>query len=159
MYFYKMKPDGQWHYSTSHGSVYDDYARCIRQTYDSGYIIVGSTSSYGGCLSNVYVVKTDITGMSTPYNGIFKTPDKENNLISVYPNPFHDNFTVQVHEAKPTHGVLIISNMLGQEILRYAIKPGEKIFSVKPENLPPGLYQYHWFSEGVVKASGKMVAY
>lgn len=159
VYFYKMKPDGQWHYSTSHGSIYDDYASCIRQTYDTGYIIVGSTSSFGGCLSNVYVVKTDITGMSVPYNSIFEPHNNVGNVMSVYPNPTHGFFTVQILTENTVAGLFVISNLFGQEVLRHTINLGDKNFSLQPEHLPAGIYHYQWFSGNALKTAGKLVVY
>ena len=44
------------------GSFADDYGKCIIETKDGGYIIVGSTYSYGKENSDVYIVKIDKNG-------------------------------------------------------------------------------------------------
>lgn len=43
------------------GSGYD-YGYCVKQTFDNGYIIAGSTTSYGGGGSDAYLVKIDSNG-------------------------------------------------------------------------------------------------
>ena len=52
------------------GTAYE-YGRCVRQTYDNGYLLVGSTSSAGNGLTDGYVVKTDSLGIAqwTKYFG------------------------------------------------------------------------------------------
>src|SRR5438477_2043904 len=42
-----------------YGGTGDDYARKIIATADSGYLVVGSSSSFGNGSSDVYVIKTD----------------------------------------------------------------------------------------------------
>ena len=46
----------------SYGGTNDDYARQIIATNDSGYIVVGSTASFGAGQSDVYVIKLDSNG-------------------------------------------------------------------------------------------------
>ncbi|UCE38149.1 MAG: Ig-like domain-containing protein [Thermoplasmata archaeon] len=46
----------------SYGGSGTEYARCVQQTSDGGYIIAGSTGSYGGPLYEVWLVKTDFMG-------------------------------------------------------------------------------------------------
>jgi hypothetical protein len=43
------------------GNGYDD-GRCVKQTYDGGYIIAGSTSSFGAGLSDILLLKVDSLG-------------------------------------------------------------------------------------------------
>ena len=46
-------------YIYTYGGSNDDYARQIISTSDSGYIVVGTTSSFGVALSDIYIIKTD----------------------------------------------------------------------------------------------------
>jgi hypothetical protein len=50
----------QW-YRTFGGSK-SDYSAAVQQTSDGGYIIAGSTNSYGAGLSDGYLIKTDASG-------------------------------------------------------------------------------------------------
>ena len=50
-------------YIYTYGGTNDDYARQIIATKDSGYIVVGTTSSFGVSLTDIYIVKTDRNGV------------------------------------------------------------------------------------------------
>ena len=50
----------QW--NKTYGGTNSDGAKAVHQTTDYGYIIIGSTSSYGGSYSDVWLIKTDEFG-------------------------------------------------------------------------------------------------
>jgi len=56
-------PDTEWE-KTIGGSEYDK-ADAVQQTTDGGYIIAGTTYSYGAGLTDAYLVKTDASGNTT----------------------------------------------------------------------------------------------
>ncbi len=49
-------------WSRSYGGNANDYANCIRQTADSGFILAGRTQSYGAGGEDIWLIKTDKNG-------------------------------------------------------------------------------------------------
>jgi hypothetical protein len=71
VYLVKTDVDGNELWNRTFGGSYSEHGRCIQQTSDGGYIIVGETESYGnGCLDNpdIYLIKTDIEGYEEWYH-------------------------------------------------------------------------------------------
>lgn len=62
LWLIKTDGAGQKQWSQAFGGSGNDDGRCVRQTPDGGYILVGSTSSFGAGGSDVYLVKTDAEG-------------------------------------------------------------------------------------------------
>ena len=50
----------QW--QRAFGGSYEDEGYSVQQTSDGGYIIAGSTISYGAGYDDVYLIKTDLSG-------------------------------------------------------------------------------------------------
>ena len=58
---YTQAPDTLW--TKTYGGPEDDWASVVRQTSDGGYIIVGTTHSFGmGSPSSIWLIKTDANG-------------------------------------------------------------------------------------------------
>jgi len=57
----KTEVDGAVRWSKRYGGVYDDCAFCVQQTSDMGYILAGSTESFGAG-PDFWLVKTDSNG-------------------------------------------------------------------------------------------------
>ena len=58
----KTDADGDTMWTKTFGGSNDDFARSVRQTMDGGYVITGSTLSYGAGELDVYLIKTDASG-------------------------------------------------------------------------------------------------
>ncbi|RKX69558.1 hypothetical protein DRP53_07840 [candidate division WOR-3 bacterium] len=61
VYLIKTDSDGNILWTRTFGSFRDDGGRCVRQTFDGGYIIAGYLRS-SLCWSRVYLIKTDANG-------------------------------------------------------------------------------------------------
>lgn len=58
----KTDPNGNIQWKKKFGGISSDAGHSVQQTSDGGYIIAGSTSSFGAGWSDVYLVKTDPNG-------------------------------------------------------------------------------------------------
>ena len=64
IYLIKISPNGNIIWTKSFGGIAYDYAKAVKQTIDGGYIILGSTGSFGAGNWDVYLIKTDQNGDS-----------------------------------------------------------------------------------------------
>ena len=53
-------PEIEW--DKTYGETHSNGARCVQQTNDGGYILAGSTLSYGAGNGDFWLVKTDSSG-------------------------------------------------------------------------------------------------
>ncbi len=68
----KTNSNGDSIWYRSYGGLDDDWAYSAKQTSDSGYIILGTTKSFGAGLKDVYLLKVDMNGIlvwSKTYGG------------------------------------------------------------------------------------------
>ncbi|MCX6291542.1 MAG: T9SS type A sorting domain-containing protein [Bacteroidetes bacterium] len=62
VYLIKTNGNGDTLWTKAFGGVLDDFGNSVKQTNDHGYVIAGSTSSFGAGGSDVYLIKTDSIG-------------------------------------------------------------------------------------------------
>jgi hypothetical protein len=62
VYLVKIDSNGVAIWTRTFGGNGEDWSRTVQQTSDSGYIIVGWTSSFGSGGLDIYLIKTDING-------------------------------------------------------------------------------------------------
>jgi hypothetical protein len=62
MYLLKIDMNGDTLWTKTYGGAYDDEAKSIKQTADSGFIFTGSTKSFGDNTGDIYTVRTDKNG-------------------------------------------------------------------------------------------------
>lgn len=62
MYMIKLNRQGKWQWYNAFGGEDDDTANDVIQTNDGGYILVGSTNSFGLTRDDAFIVKTDKNG-------------------------------------------------------------------------------------------------
>ena len=58
----KTDKDGNLEWNRTFGGLKDEWARIVQQTSDGGYILAGSTQSYGSGKSDIWLVRTDYEG-------------------------------------------------------------------------------------------------
>jgi Secretion system C-terminal sorting domain len=62
MYLIRINPVGDTLWTKTYGGTKDDEARSVKQTMDGGFIITGTTKSFGDSVGDFYSVKTDALG-------------------------------------------------------------------------------------------------
>ena len=62
IYLVKTDARGDTEWTRTYGGAEDDYGHAVRQIADGGYIVAGSTFSFGAGLADFYLVRTDSSG-------------------------------------------------------------------------------------------------
>jgi len=75
VYVIKTNSSGDTLWTRTYGGTGNDYGYSVRQTPDGGYIVVGSTLSFGAGFSDVWLIKTNASGdtlWTKTYGGIYQ---------------------------------------------------------------------------------------
>lgn len=62
VYLIRTDANGDTIWTRTYGGIRDDLGFCVQQTQDGGFVIIGSTLSYGAGEYDVYLIKTDANG-------------------------------------------------------------------------------------------------
>ena len=113
------------------GRSFNDHGYSVQRTIDAGYIITGSTQSFGPVSSDVWLIKVgrDITLIDENSN-IFS---RDYYLQQNYPNPFNPTTTIKFSISQSDFVTLKIYNILGKEVA-----------TLVSEKLNSGKYNYNW---------------
>jgi hypothetical protein len=134
VYLIRTDLDGDTLWTRTFGGQYDDYGRSVMGTSDGGFVICGTTQSFGHGGEDVYLIKTDENGLLTSLNDEIN----RNSSIDVYPNPSNGLFTIK---CLPEYEQIYIYAANGQLVYNHMIcqKTDEKL-DVNLSSFPEGLY-------------------
>jgi len=135
-------------------------------TVDSG--VNASVYSLAALNGSLYVGgEFDTVGSTLPAKGIARwMPNSaginqmtsSNNELSIYPNPFSQQTTLQFSQPTAANAKLTIFDLTGREVGNYFIASGTKSLTIKRNNLPAGMYFYRLACNSAHILTGKIVA-
>ncbi|MBU1637121.1 T9SS type A sorting domain-containing protein [bacterium] len=128
--------DNLW--SRTFGGSESDGCSMIQQTTDGGFILVGSTWSYGNGNSDFWLVKTGPDPLGV-IDGFAPMPTSIS--LSAFPNPFNSELTLDVSGFSREVRVSLL-NVLGQEVelIHEGVLAGNRIHYAAPATMSSGLY-------------------
>jgi hypothetical protein len=128
LYLLKTDAQGNLRWAKTLGGLGQEWGYSVGVTSDGGYILTGSTNSFGAGLDDVFLVKTDSLGnVGAEEQGRSSTINRF--PFSVRPNPFVSFATLPGHEAER----FSLYDVSGRKVGTYK---GDRI----GEGLAPGVY-------------------
>ena len=129
----KINAVGDTLWTRRYGGNGPDYGSFVRQTKDGGYIISGTSASYGG----VYIIKTDSMGNVASSTGVAEI----NNPLKfeIYPNPSNGNFNIELKGVSQHNSSIEIYNLNAEKVYSSKVKNNSTLHLNIP-NLISGMY-------------------
>jgi hypothetical protein len=145
MYFFIVNSDWTFFNSTTYGTVKNDYGFSVETTEDKGWIICGQTNKFNNGLDDIYLIKTDTSGLSgfTGSESFFVVGIKDiaapiAEPFTLYPNPATDKTTIDISGENKATEISVI-DVLGREIKHLDIE-NKKTLSLSLDDFPNGVY-------------------
>ncbi|MBM3324123.1 MAG: T9SS type A sorting domain-containing protein, partial [Calditrichaeota bacterium] len=143
--FYLVKTNslGDTLWTRTYGGSGGDHASSVQQTADGGYIVAGTTRSFGAGIADFYLVKTgpDQSG-SEP---VSVTLPSQYTLYQNFPNPFNSSTQIAYTLPRTNKVSLRIFNLLGEEVATLADgvqSAGTRAVPFDGSGLASGIYLY-----------------
>lgn len=83
MYLIKTDANGDTAWTKTYGGTGQENAKCVAQSNDEGYILIGYTDSYGAGAKDIYLLKTDANGDSLWSKTFGTVNDDEGSFVDV----------------------------------------------------------------------------
>lgn len=122
-----------------------DMAYGLIQTTDNGYLIVGYTRSFGASNNDVYVIKTDSSGLTSSIEDNRTDLPAKIGMASNYPNPFNNQTIIEFNLAEPGPVTIEIYDVLGRLVSKHTEifeRPGIQKLLFDGTGLASGMYLY-----------------
>lgn len=115
MYIIRTDANGDTLWTKMIGSDRYEYAYCVKQTMDGGYIVCGRTDMHGSLDDDFYIVKLNPDNPSAVDDIIPPRPTAFS-LGNNYPNPFNPGTTIAYTLDRRAEVRIDIVNLLGQRV-------------------------------------------
>jgi len=124
------------------GGTEDDFGVYVQETSDKGYIVVGTTYSYGNGGSDIWLIRLG----SDPTSVKNENPYLNNFMVyQNYPNPFNASTKISWQSPVSSWQVLKVFDVLGNEVatlLDEEMEAGYHSIDLNASELPSGVYFY-----------------
>ncbi|MCB9187322.1 MAG: T9SS type A sorting domain-containing protein [Flavobacteriales bacterium] len=156
--------DGIWNgVAKSHGSESTDEVYDIKRTTDNGYILVGKTDGFLNRFDDVFLVKTNSSGLTVgPELGVDQTEtDDETYRVRFAPNPIGDHSRMMIDgfdAIQRTYNeplMLAVYDALGKLVIRMQVNSSTQ--EVNAVEVAPGILFYQLKVGDQLLATGKLV--
>jgi len=114
IYLIRTDATGDTLWTRTYGGASDDWGYCVEQTPDGGYVIAGSTYSFGAGLDDLYLIKTDSLGnvaVAEPKAGPTRAPSLS---LTCEPNPFRTRTAISLQLTADSPAELAIFDASGR---------------------------------------------
>lgn len=155
-YLIRTDSNGDTLWTKKYGGTNYDIGNSVQQINDGGFIIVGTTLSFGAGGADIYLIKTDSNG--NVLTGINEPTFNNQPLVKISPNPFSTTATLQIYNLQSAISNLQFRmyDVLGREVFQSAISNSQ--FTISRQGLPSGIYFYKIAARGYETiANGKVV--
>jgi len=139
----------------------NDQAYCIRQTKDTGYVLIGIRDNHN--LGDIYIVKTDKTGYANPpVSIIYKSTINltEYQLFQNFPNPFNPVTDIRFSIKKSNFikiNLYDINGKIVKELVNDFKNSGDYKIKFIGYNFSSGVYFYSLFADNELIETKKML--
>lgn len=156
-HFVRVDSIGLFVNAVNWGSNDDEICYNFSQTSDTGFVLIGTTRSFGPSFQSIYLVKTDKNLTTTNLVTIDIPETILDSDVEVFPNPFSNSISVRTPE-KWKNSSEIIFNLfsLSGELVK-SIRSKEKNFLISIPEYPSGMYFVQLISSDGNSQSFRMI--